>query len=378
MVESILNTKPWPAAALPTNRSTRIQPKSWKQSLGDLLSEPVVNSQIFLPFSFTRKAAFPEDMHLTSGHTRHKISLAIHLHIISRSNVMPRIKTGFTLVELLVVIAVIAILIALLLPAVQAAREAARRTSCLNNMKQIGLGMQNYHVTCRTLPPGWIGLSPGTNIPLVDGETGWGWASMILHQLELGNVQDDLIDHKLPVLDPAHQITRKTVVATYRCPSDLGDPTFDLRSEENPNTVVATVATANYVGVFGTTELHDCEGLAAGAKCTGDGTFYHLSRTRFRDIRDGLSNTMILGERSSSHGHSTWLGVIAGGEESLARIVGVTDHAPNNKQGHLDDFRSEHPGGANFVLGDGSVRFLTENVELEIFRSMATRAGGDK
>ena len=325
---------------------------------------------------------------MTTNHTRYITSLASHLQIYRRAannaettvirNVMQRTKTGFTLVELLVVIAVIAILIALLLPAVQAAREAARRTSCLNNMKQIGLGMQSYHVTHRTLPPGWIGLSPGTNIPLVDGETGWGWASMILHQLELGNVQDDLIDHRLPILDPAHQITRETVIATYRCPSDLGDPTFDLRSEENTNNVVATVATANYVGVFGTTELHICEGLPAGSKCTSDGTFYHLSRTRFRDIRDGLSNTMILGERSSSHGHSTWLGVIPAGEESLARIVGVTDHAPNNKQGHLDDFRSEHPGGANFMLGDGSVRFLTENVELGIYRSMATRAASDK
>ena len=238
---------------------------------------------------------------------------------------MHRPKTGFTLVELLVVIAIIAILLALLLPAVQAAREAARRTTCLNNMKQLGIALHSYHDAFKSLPPGWIGLEVGTtDVPLAEGEPGWGWASMLLPQLELGNVQQDVVHHELPILDAANDEARRYVVATYRCPSDIGKNRFELRAEANANIVVAEIAAANYVGVFGTLELEDCEGLAAGVVCSSDGTFYHLSHTRFRDIRDGLSNTMIVGERSSFHGQSTWLGVIVGEPVDTGKHIQMT------------------------------------------------------
>src|SRR5688572_7073348 len=97
---------------------------------------------------------------------------------------MRRHHRGFTLVEILVVIAIIGILVGLLLPAVQAAREAARRTSCFNNMKQIGLALHSYHDTFRTLPPGWLAHDPVTRQPWTEGETGWGWASLILPFIE--------------------------------------------------------------------------------------------------------------------------------------------------------------------------------------------------
>lgn len=284
-------------------------------------------------------------------------------------------RYGFTLVELLVVIAIIAILIALLLPAVQAARAAARRTSCLNNMKQLGLAMHNYHNSLGSLPTGWIGLDPIGGAPLSEGEPGWGWASMLLAYLELGNVERELVHHDLPIMDVANAAARRHVIGTYRCPSDIGKELFDLMAEENPNTIVAEIAATNYTGIFGTNELEDCESLPAGVECKGNGTFYHLSKTRFRDIRDGLSNTIIVGERSSLYGQSTWLGVIDGGEEAIARIVGIADHPPNYADGHLDDFRSEHSGGVNFVLGDGAVRFISETIDLKTYRSLATRAG---
>ncbi len=287
-----------------------------------------------------------------------------------------RTRLGFTLVELLVVIAIIAVLIALLLPAVQAAREAARRTSCLNNMKQIGIAMHNYHDSHRCLPPGWIGLETATGLPLAEGEPGWGWATFILPQLEAENLAQ-VLHHESSILAPENSAVLLHNIDTFRCPSDRGENNFELKSETAPGTTVAKVAAANYVGVFGTIEIHTCEGLAAGIECKGDGTFYHLSATRFSNIRDGLSHTMLVGERSSGHGYSTWLGVIPEGAEAMARILGIADHPPNYADGHLDDFRSEHPGGANFVLGDGSVRFVSDQTPLNIYHALATRAGDE-
>jgi len=85
----------------------------------------------------------------------------------------------------------------------------------------------------------------------------------------------------------------------------------------------------------------------------------------------------MVGERSSGKGHSTWMGVVPGGEEAMARILGVTDHSPNYELGHLDDFRSEHPGGANFVFGDGSVHFLSDDIDTVVYRAIATIEGGE-
>ena len=137
-------------------------------------------------------------------------------------------RRAFTLVELLVVIAVIGILVALMLPAVQAAREAARRTSCYNNMKQVGLALHMYHDTHKQLPAGWIAQLPGSQQSHWLGEPGWGWCARILPFLEQVQVQDSLVHFELPITAPANDAARVQIIPTFRCPTDIGEPTFIL------------------------------------------------------------------------------------------------------------------------------------------------------
>lgn len=310
------------------------------------------------------------------------------------------VRKGFTLVELLVVIAIIGVLVALLLPAVQQAREAARRTSCFNNLKQLGLAMHNYHDTFGSFPSGYIATNTDHRTPLAEGDPGWGWASMILPQMEQGNIADSLIDYRLSILHSDNQAARETIILAYTCPSDRSPEIFELHSESENH--LTELASANYVGCFGTTELHDCEGLASGQKCQGTGIFDHNGRYGMKDVIDGTSNTLMVGERAATlpgaeHPNlSTWVGAVRGGEESLARILGIADHAPNSQyrrhdedhdghddhddghgHAHLDDFGSRHPAGTNFAFADGSVHLITETIDLTVYQSLATRAGGE-
>ena len=264
-------------------------------------------------------------------------------------------RSAFTLVELLVVIAIIGVLVALLLPAVQYAREAANRMSCGNNLKQIGLALHNYHDVHRRLPPGWI--APAAD---PEGPTGWAWASLILPQMEQANLHDR-IDFAVPVADPLHLDERMVVIPSYQCPSDGNDETFSADNLQ--------FARANYVGVFGTLEIED-------VPSAGDGVFYHLSKIKFASITDGLSNTLLVGERSSKIEYSTWSGV-APIDEAMARVVGSTEHPPNDEEAHFDDFSSNHATGAHFALGDGSVRLITDQIDESVYSGLATRAGGE-
>ncbi|MFO0904480.1 MAG: DUF1559 domain-containing protein [Pirellulales bacterium] len=284
---------------------------------------------------------------------------------------------GFTLVELLVVIAIIGILVALLLPAVQAAREASRRTSCVNNLKQVGLALHMYHDTHQTFPSGWLAMDPATRLPLAEGQPGWGWAALLLPYLEQRTVSEGMIQHSLSIMDPVHNAVRVQPLAVFRCKSDTGQSEFSLPDESNPSTVFARLATSNYVGVFGTTELEDCEGLPPGVICQGNGGFQHQLGVGLHEFLDGTSNTLLVGERSSRLGYSTWVGSVSGGEEAMARVLGIADHPPNHPGAHLDDFTSEHPAGTNFLSADGSVRLVVETIDLGVYAGLATRAGGE-
>ena len=307
-----------------------------------------------------------------------------------------RARGGFTLIELLVVIAIIAVLIALLLPAVQAAREAARRINCVNNMKQIGLALHNYHEAVQTFPPGyasfWKADTGDAGTAEDDLGPGWGWAGMILPQMEQHAVFN-AINFGLTMTYPANQTGQTVQINTYLCPSDSTLRLVPVRDETNTKTVY-TVAGSNYVGMYGTGEIGDAPGK-------GSGIFFRNSRVTFADVRDGTSQTLMVGERSHNLSYVTWTGRAVGGwlfktssieggtdtfnagpEESFTMILGPIEEidgprTPNHPRAHVEDYWSRHPGGVNFVFGDGSVRFVKNSINPLIYRALATRDGGE-
>ncbi len=286
-----------------------------------------------------------------------------------------QLRRGFTLIELLVVIAIVAVLIALLLPAVQQAREAARRSQCQNNLKQIGLALQTYHDSSLRFPQGWIGVTG--NQPDVSGLNGWGWASKLLHRIEQPALYH-AINFKLSVSNAANTASALRTLPVFRCPSDSSAETWVLKN--SAGMPVATLATANYVGNFGTDGLDACLSFTPGMTCQGDGVLMHNQTIRLAEIRDGTSTTLMVGERKTRADldwHSTWAGVVAGGDEFLQRVLGVTDHVPNSPAAHFDDFSSSHATGSFFLLADGHVKLITSNIDENVYKKLATRAGNE-
>ena len=297
-----------------------------------------------------------------------------------------RTRKGFTLVELLVVIAIIGILVALLLPAIQMAREAARRSSCSNNLKQIGLGLHMYHDTFNQLPAGWRGYDPASGQPHWFGFPGWGWSASILPYMEQTAIYENSIDFDLPITDTANDEVRVAEIKIFRCPSDIGESTFDLQGGA-PTVgggvpLPIEIATGNYIGVFGTVDFHHvCNPAWPNFNgCRGDGTFMLNRQVRFADIVDGLSSTLIVGERCSKLAPSTWVGVVTGGEHGVARVAGVAHYAPNSEDTpahYFHNFSSLHPAGTQFLAADGSVKLLNDSIDLGIYQALCTRAAGE-
>jgi prepilin-type N-terminal cleavage/methylation domain-containing protein len=301
-------------------------------------------------------------------------------------------RRGFTLIELLVVIAIIAILIALLLPAVQQAREAARRTQCRNNLHQIGLAMHNYHDAYQHFPPGHMGSDPWqTNCPA--GVCGlWAWPAYLLpyiDQAPLYNVLAINAPYNLPqqASNPAVLPQMQKGLPVYRCPSDTGPevndqlrvPTLAGGGGANCTTNCVPVATSNYVGSNHSWELERdriWDGVFGRAQMLGSDLLNpdgNLRCTQIRDIGDGTSNTFAVGERAWQLGGVTL---------RAATVYGCQDDSENHsRQGlvynmacgryRLNDtcgncsrgFSSPHEGGAFFLLADGSVRFVSENID---------------
>lgn len=290
-------------------------------------------------------------------------------------------RNGFTLIELLVVIAIIAVLIALLLPAVQQAREAARRASCVNNLKQIGLALQNYHDSKNVFPPGYVSNydTSGT-----DTGPGWGWGAMILSELDQGTIRTT-ISFENPIENPLNATPRAAVVPTWLCPSDNVQSTWTAVTRDslgNPLTTICSVASSNYIGVFGVAE----------PGVDGDGVFFRNSRIGIRDITDGSSQTILVGERSQKWCVASWVGAVTGAqlfpptgspavplvENASSMILGHTFEGPPNAVGlECNCFSSLHTGGANFVFADGHVQFLATSMDKGTFKALSTRAGSE-
>jgi prepilin-type N-terminal cleavage/methylation domain-containing protein/prepilin-type processing-associated H-X9-DG protein len=289
-------------------------------------------------------------------------------------------RSGFTLIELLVVIAIIGILIGLLLPAVQMAREAARRTSCMNNLKQIGMAIQNYHDVYKVLPPGYVEVFDATGN---ENGPGWGWAALLLPYLEEGNLHQ-AIQFDLPIESPANARPRTSQITTYLCPSDSPEPTwiattYDLTG--TPRQTVCDVASANYIGVFGTTE----------PGVDGDGIFFRNAKIALRNITDGTSHTMAVGERFHRLCQATWVGAVTNAnlypppgstappvvDNSTGMILGHTGdgNGPGAADSHVNQFSSLHGQGVNFLFADGHVQFLNESMDYKTYQALSTRAG---
>jgi prepilin-type N-terminal cleavage/methylation domain-containing protein/prepilin-type processing-associated H-X9-DG protein len=285
-------------------------------------------------------------------------------------------RNGFTLVELLVAMAIIGVLVAILLPAVQSAREASRRTSCRNNLKQIGLAASNYHDTFTMYPPGWIGV---TNREFdANGPSGLSWGALCLPQIEQYAAAKSL-KNKVSVTDPSNATLQTLKVEVFRCPSDIGPDTFSVALQPphvNPD-LPENFATVNYIGSFGSTDYHPCASNAVGVPCPGNGVFYLNSSVKVGDIRDGTSNTMLVGERRSNKTlptpiYGTWIGAPPGGVEAIGRVLGASDYPPNDPANHFEAYSSFHPGSVNVVLCDGSVQTINEGVDLKLFMGLAT------
>ena len=295
-----------------------------------------------------------------------------------------RSERGFTLIEFLVVTAIIVVLIALLLPAVQQVREAARRTQCRNNLKQIGLALHSYHDTHSVFPPGWIAVDNSQRPSAFGGTSGVGWAVHILPFVEQSGVYH-LFNPNSALTSPENGELLNSQIPDYKCASDPQPDRFSIRSEAG-GTLLAQLPVANYVGCFGPENLDDCE-LSPGnlpvmtdGTCRGSGVFTHNSSIRIAAITDGVSNTLMVGERKTRPDldwFTSWPGMIAAGEEAVQRVCGSADHVPNDPHTHFDDFSSQHAGGAQFCLGDGSVRFVSDNMDASVYRATATIQGAE-
>jgi prepilin-type N-terminal cleavage/methylation domain-containing protein len=282
-------------------------------------------------------------------------------------------RKGFTLIELLVVIAIIAILIALLLPAVQQAREAARRSSCKNNLKQIGIAMHNYNDVHLTLPPGYLDDDPTAN---VTNHNLLGWGTFILPYIEQSALYNSIVEvggvdnnwTTIPEMTTGggSVITpySKVVLKTYICPSD---PMGGL------NTDVGNYGKSNYTGVAGNT-------YRSSGSTKPTGSFYDNSSVRFRDYRDGLSNTIIIGERGTegAKNGTIWIGNYSDGAYYTQNAIATNSayYGINGTAGSWN-FTSSHTGGCHFLVGDGAVRFLSENIDLTTYRNLGYIADGN-
>jgi len=251
------------------------------------------------------------------------------------------------LVELLVVIAIIGILVGLLLPAVQAAREAARRMQCSNNLKQFGLAMHNYESAIRRFPASFYRAWP-TSMGGTFGTPGWGWGTMILPYLEQNALYNslDVGTARLDVRIPAIKQLGQTRLPGFRCPSDSG---------EALNANRANFATSNYIAVFGS--LYD------QASATPSGLVYGLRR-----YNGGVwIGTFIDTTTSNVSVQLSLCGFNAGANVRFRRL---------NTPDSSNAFSSVHTGGVQFVLADGSVQFISQNMDGVMIDRIADRADG--
>ncbi len=260
-------------------------------------------------------------------------------------------RCGFTLVELLVVIAIIGVLIGLLLPAVQAAREAARRASCTNNLRQIGLGLHNYHQAMSCFPPGGIEhramINPKTGKPYGAAGRQLAWSLFLLPYVEQQPLYQQ-IDTGKAFDAPENAEAAKTILTFYICPSATNQR--ELRQGRGP---------CDYGGIYGE--------RITGPNNPPKGMMLYDRSLTVADVADGTSGTIIVSEDSGFR-DGQWINGLNVFDQA---------YAINRAPAIENDIRSKHPGGANALFTDGSVHFLKETMDLRVLAALCTRASGE-
>ena len=307
----------------------------------------------------------------------------MHFHFLSR-------RRAFTLIELLVVIAIIAVLIALLLPAVQQAREAARQTQCKNIMKQWGLALHNYHSTYRSFPIGTMG---------VDGGNCFGFQVRLLPFIEQGNLYDqfNMSEHYDENTISDNRALKQQKTPLHFCPSATAE---DQYGNEADTYTIHYYGVAGPVGprplaLGGNYDHESPTGYYGGYSLSGILT--HNRNYAFRDITDGTSNTFLMGEISNKQ--STATGVVTswrpwtqgsrrpadGGAsmyacKNMAYGIGYSGYKEGSDplwKFNAVRFGSQHTGGAHFVYGDGSVTFISENIDFATYQAAGSKNDGE-
>ncbi len=339
-------------------------------------------------------------------------------------------RRGFTLIELLVVIAIIAVLIALLLPAVQAAREAARRAQCTNNLKQIGLAIANYESAIGCIVPGYISLcssgncSSATPLPsqvavpgynpdpfTLDQGPGWGWLAMLLPFAEQSPLYAAM-NVNLPTWVADNGTVVVTQINVFLCPSANNPTPTCMMVDANRNLLPVAnqyFARANYQYNMGwnDTSIQPPNTSYDNPQLGDNGPMYRNSRVPYAGVTDGLSNTVFASEKTPYLADASWVGIIPGyrhfaydGFASMGTGGPGVDYdypgailashsgpslyeypsvilTPNSPLGYSDEFYSLHPGGANALMGDGSVRFIKQSINLLTWQALCSRAVGE-
>jgi prepilin-type N-terminal cleavage/methylation domain-containing protein/prepilin-type processing-associated H-X9-DG protein len=288
---------------------------------------------------------------------------------------------GFTLVELLVVIAIIGILVALLLPAVQAAREAARRMQCSNNMKQLGLALHLYHDTHKVFPPAGIKQR---------GKYRGGWSVTILPHSEQRVVQDLLAFPVYHYYSDPNKSVAMTPIPMFLCPSqdDTHTQHFRVSGRTKEQYQGQDPYTIHYQAVAGptptTNEDYTVDPSTGNGVFSVGGVIYRDSDVSVKDITDGTSKTYLVGELSwgKSNVFRLWTRGCTTFDcascKNMAHGINLGEYATYlNGSFNNSGFGSEHPGGANFTMADGSVRFVSEDTFLGILKGMASRNDGE-